>query len=80
MIVAILIISVCALAVSIIALIKACKKGTNSDNVKVVKDSAAPIMESPFTYDAEKHQYVLDGNLNVKGGVSCLYSATFGEE
>lgn len=80
MIVAILIISVCALAVSIIALIKAGKKSADADNVKVVKDSAAPIMESPFTYDAEKRQYVLDGNLNVKGGVSCLYSATFGEE
>lgn len=73
--IAILIISACALAVSIIALVKACKKGTNSDNVKVVKDSAAPVMESPFTYDAEKHQYVLDGDLNVKGGVTCMYCA-----
>ncbi len=72
--IAILIISACALVVSIIALIKACKKGTDSDNVKVVKESAAPIMESPFTYDAEKHQYVLDGDLNVKGGITCLYS------
>ena len=80
MIVAILIISVCALAISIIALIKVGKKSADADNVKVVKDSAAPIIESPFTYDEKKHQYVLDGNLHIKGGISCFYSVALGEE
>lgn len=72
--IALLIISICALALSVVALIKAGKKNTETIKETVVKESAAPITESPFTYDAEKHQYVLDGDLNVKGGITCLYS------
>jgi len=72
--IALLIISICALALSVIAFVKAGKKNTETIKETVVKESAAPITESPFTYDAEKHQYVLDGDLNVKGGISCLHS------
>ena len=68
-----LIVSICALALSVVALIKAGKKNTDTIKETVVKESDAPITESLFMYDAEKHQYVLDGDLNVKGGVSCMY-------
>jgi hypothetical protein len=75
-----LIISICALALSVIAFVKAGKKNTDTVKETVMKESAATITERPFAYDAEKHQYVLDGDLKVKGGVTCLYSVAFGEE
>lgn len=75
-----LIISICALALSVVAFIKAGKGNAETIKETVMKESAAPITESQFTYDAEKHQYVLDGDLKVKGGVTCLYSVAFGEE
>ena len=36
-----------------------------------VKVEHAPV-EHPFTYDAEKGVYLLDGSLEVSGGLSCL--------
>lgn len=75
-----LIISICALALSVVAFIKAGKKNIETVKETVVKESAAPITESPFTYDAEKHQYVLDGDLNVKGGITCLFAIKEKEE
>lgn len=73
MVIAILIISICALALSVIAFIKAGKKDTENIKETVGKENAAPIVKNPFTYDEQKKQYVLDGDLNVKGGVSCMY-------
>ena len=72
--IALLIISICALALSVVAFVKVGKKNTETIKETVVKESVAPITESLFTNDAEKHQYVLDGDLNVKGGITCLYS------
>ena len=69
-----LIISICALALSVVAFIKAGKKNTDTSKETVKNKSAAQITQNPFTYDAEKHQYVLDGDLNVKGGITCLFA------
>lgn len=71
---AILIVSVIALSVSIVALIVAVKKQKAVETVtkeKVVEVIHAPV-ENPFVYDEQVKSYTLDGNLFVTGFLSCL--------
>lgn len=68
-----LVISVLALAVAIVALVISFKKQT----VKVVKETQTvekTPLKSPFSYDEKNKVYELDGSLLVKGSVSCLAS------
>lgn len=63
-------IAVAALACSIVALIASRKKDAVIEK-ETVKVEYAPV-EHPFTYDEKKGVYLLDGSLEVKGGLSCL--------
>ena len=61
-----------ALAGAAVALVIALKK----QSVKVVKETKTVIehapADSPFYYDESKKTYILDGDLNVDGFVTCL--------
>ena len=66
-----IILSALAVVLGVVAIIIAAK---NMREVITKTEIKYGPVEHPFTYDAEKHQYVLDGDLNVKGGITCLYS------
>ena len=66
-----LIIAIAALLCACVALIVAWKK--NKDKVtEVIKTEQVVKVEHPFTYDEEKGVYVLNGDLEVTGGISAL--------
>ena len=70
----VLVIAVVALCCACASLIIAIKgRGKNPSAIKetVVRIERAPV-EHPFTYDAERTTYTLDGDLLVTGNVSAL--------
>jgi hypothetical protein len=66
-----LIIGLLALAVSIAALVLSLKKSSVKEIVVQEVKSEKDVSDHPFVYDAEKHCYVLDSNLEVTGSITC---------
>lgn len=71
-----LILSITALVVAVVALIIALSRQT----MKVVKETTKEIVkeehfapvDNPFYYDGQEEMYMLDGDLHVRGTLSCL--------
>ena len=72
MIVGTFIVALLAFVCACIALILALKK----DEEKIIKEKIVSVehapIEHPFIYDEKKKVYVLDGDLEITGGVTCL--------
>lgn len=63
------VVALCCACASLIIAIK--ERGKKPSTETVVRIERAPV-EHPFTYDAEKTSYTLDGNLEVTGSVTAL--------
>lgn len=68
-----LIIAIAALAAAIIALLKKPKQEVVKETIKEKETAPA---DHPFYYSEASSTYVLDGNLKVTGGLSCLNDKT----
>lgn len=67
-----IVLSIIAIVVAIAALVIALKKKPREViKEQVIRVDRAPV-EHPFTYDAERTTYTLDGDLLVTGNVSAL--------
>ena len=64
-----LIIALAALAAAIIALLKKPKQEVVKETIKEKETAPA---DHPFYYSEASSTYLLDGNLKVTGGLSCL--------
>lgn len=67
------IIAIAALAVAITALLKKPKQEVVKETIKEKETAPA---DHPFYYSDASSTYVLDGNLKVTGGLSCLNEKT----
>lgn len=65
------VVALCCGCASLIIAIKERGKKPSTITETVVRIERAPV-EHPFTYDAEKTTYTLDGNLEVTGSVTAL--------
>lgn len=68
-----LIIAIAALAAAITALVRKPKQEVVKETIKEKETAPA---EHPFYYSEASRTYVLDGNLKVTGGLSCLNAKT----
>ena len=66
-----LIIAIAALTAAITALVRKPKQEVVKETIKEKETAPA---EHPFYYSEASSTYVLDGNLKVTGGLSCLNS------
>ena len=65
------VVALCCGCASLVIAINERKKRPSTITETVVRIERAPV-EHPFTYDAERTTYTLDGNLEVTGSVSVL--------
>lgn len=65
------VVALCCACASLIIAIKERVRKPSTITETVVRIERAPV-DHPFTYDAEKTTYTLDGNLEVTGSVTAL--------